>query len=57
VEGNRERASGERASGDGLFQDAERARKPIILRSKIAREKGKSRLSIRQRQVQGYFVN
>jgi hypothetical protein len=57
AECDRERAGGEGVSGDGVFQDAERAAEAIILRSEIAREEGKSRLSIRQRQVQGYFVN
>ena len=57
AEGDRERAGGEGVSGDSLFQDAERAGKPTILRSEIAREEGKTGFSIGQRQVQGHFVN
>jgi len=57
AEGDRERAGGEGAGGDGLFKDAESAAKAIILRGEIAHEKGKTRVSIGQRQVQGYFVN
>ena len=57
AECDRERAGGEGASGDGLFQQIERAPKPIILREEIAHEEGKTRLSIGQRQVQGCFVN
>ena len=57
VEGNRDRTGGEDASGNGLFQDGERAPKAIILRDEIAREEGKSGFSIGQRQVQGCFVN
>jgi len=56
-EGDRERAGGEGTGDDGSFQDAEGARKPIILRDEIAHEEGKPGFSIRQRQIQGCFVN
>ena len=57
AEGDRERAGGEGAAGDGLFQNAERTTEAIILRSEIAREEGETGFSIGQRQVQGHFVN
>ena len=37
-----EQAGGEGAGRDGLFQDAESARKPVILRVEIAHEEGKT---------------
>jgi len=52
---NRPRALREGASGDGFFQDAERAAEAIILCGEIAREEGKTGFSIGQRQVQGYL--
>jgi hypothetical protein len=39
------------------LQDAKSAAEAVILRGEIAREEGKTRLSIGQRQVQGCFVN
>ena len=57
TESDRERAGGEDAGGDGVFQDAESVAKPVVLPSEIAREERKAGLSIGQRQRQGYFVN
>ena len=57
AESDRQRAGGEGAGGDGLFQDAEGALKLVILHGEIAHQEGKSRFSIGQRQVQGHFVN
>jgi hypothetical protein len=56
AEGDRERAGGEGAGGDSLFQDAEGVAKAVVLRGEIAHQEGKTGFSIRQRQVQGYFV-
>ena len=52
-----DRAGGEGAGGNGLFQDAESVAKPIVLRDEIPHQEGKSRFSIGQRQLQGCFVN
>ena len=57
AESDRQRASGESAGGDGFFQDADGARKLVILRGEIAHQEGKAGFSIGQRQVQGHFVN
>ena len=57
AEGDRKRRGREGAGCDGPFYDAERIAKPIVLRDEIAHQERKSRLSIGQRQLQGYFVN
>ncbi len=47
AEGDSERAGGEGAGGDGIFQDAKGAAKAIILCDEVAHEEGKAGLSIR----------
>ena len=48
-----ERAGWKSSGGNRLFEDAEGAAKAIVLRGKTAHQKRKSRLSVRQRQLQG----
>jgi len=47
AESDRQRAGREGAGSDGLFQDAEGARKLVILRGEIAQQEGKAGFSIR----------